>query len=341
MVNAGEFSRTGKGAVLHLATYKCIMGFFKEAVMRLLVLSLLCLAACGPSAAVQTGQSGGEAASGGNPPSSTQAQDVSPSGQAGEAGSAGNLLPRGGEQGERGRILSTSGALTLMVETAAGPMEVRLAEIDTPVPDLTQAWLADHVVGREIELVYSGLRRDRYERALAHVLMPDANVGEEPAQDAAWLQYRLIDAGLARVMSHADNQAQAALLLPVEAGARQGGRGLWADPAHQVRDPHPDARAQDVGSAQIVEGRVLDAVQLNSGRIYLNFGSDYRTDFTVRIDAADSQAFLDAGLTPAVLSGQRIRVRGWVTDENGPMIALDHPARLELLGEDASAARAR
>jgi|GEM_PF-2231640 len=307
--------------------------------MRWLGLILACLAACGPTSAVQQEDNQGVRA--------THTEAVPSSGQAArpvgdnygadygaDYGDGQATLRPDGESGERGRFVAMSGALTLTIETEAGPLEVRLAEVDTPIPDETRSWLADQVAGRDVELVYSGLRRDRYDRALAQVLVS----GDAAAE---WLQYRLVEAGLARVMSHADNQAQAPILLMTEARARRDRRGLWARPDHQVRDTHPDARAQDVGSAQIVEGRVLEAVRLNSGRIYLNFGSDYRTDFTVRIDAPDSQAFLDAGLTPEAMTGRRVRVRGWLSDENGPMIVIDHPARIELLEEDAAASRAR
>jgi len=287
--------------------------------MRWFSILLFCVAACSPTDAIQ------------GDPARVSPEPI-PSGQTGESGA----------------FRAMTGALTLQIETSSGPLEVRLAEIDTPVPQAAQSQLADWLEGRQVQLVYSGLRRDRYDRALAQVRITtpvaaaSGELGEEASTTSGhWLQYRLVEAGLARVMTHGDNQAHASVLLAVEQQARQAGRGLWGDPDHRVRDTHPDARAQDIGSAQIVEGRVLDAVQLNSGRIYLNFGSDYRSDFTVRIDAADSAVFEAAGLVPDMLSGRRVRVRGWLTDENGPMIQLDHPARLELLEEDPEAAIAR
>ena len=318
--------------------------------MRSFALCLACLVACGPSAAVQeTGQ-----AARSDPGADRVAprfDDIAPTGLP-----SGGPLPHG-EAGEHGRFEALSGALTLTL-TLAPPdsaLEVRLAEIDTPVPAATRARLAAWLHGRELDLVYSGLQRDRYGRALAQLVVrsPSGSVWSDGAGGIAagdagasadtvamprtWLQYRLVEAGLARVMTHADNHAHADALLAAEARARQAGRGLWADPAHRIRDPDPEARAQDIGTAQIIEGRVLDAVQLESGRIYLNFGRD----FTVRIDAEDSAAFIAAGLTPDGLEGQRVRVRGWLVDENGPMIRLDHPARLELLGEDDNASMPR
>ena len=98
--------------------------------------------ACGPSAAVQDALHGPQ-----------------PAVRAEPAGSA----------GETGRFLGLSGALTLSVETADGVIEVRLAEIDTPVPEAASAQLGLWLEGEEVSLIYSGLRRDRYERALAQV----------------------------------------------------------------------------------------------------------------------------------------------------------------------------
>jgi endonuclease YncB( thermonuclease family) len=322
---------------------------------------VLGLAACGPTAAAPEDAQDTHPATGSIAVLSGRAPDISdfpdapdaPALTLIQASDESGLAPDGapvmpvvpppqGEAGEEGRFLGMAGALTLQLETADGVLEVRLAEVDTPVPEQTEIWLADWLEGRQLSLTYSGLRRDRYDRALAHVsaVMPDGETGAD-GEAPAWLQARLVAAGLARVMSHADNQAHAATLLRLEAEARRRRLGMWGDPEHAIRDTHPDARAQDIGSSQIVEGRVTDAVRLDSGRIYLNFGSDYRSDFTVRIDAADSQDFLDANLGPEELLGRRVRVRGWLVEENGPMIRLDHRARLEIVAEDAGEARPR
>jgi micrococcal nuclease len=95
-----------------------------------------------------------------------------------------------------------------------------------------------------------------------------------------------------------------------------------------VRDPDDLDDAED--TFQVVEGVVVEAATVR-GRIYLNFGRDYRTDFTVVIDEDDLDAFEDAGLAPETLAGRRIRVRGWIDMYNGPMIAVTHPEQIEVL----------
>lgn len=252
----------------------------------------------------------------------------------------------GGEAGEAGRVSAISGPLTLTLETASGALQVRLAELDAPDPAPANAWLAGHIEGRQVRLVYDGLRRDRYDRALAQAYLADDdsdNGGESDESEGAansdtadaehWVQAQLVSAGLARVLSHAGNREAATPLLALEDTARQAGLGLWADAANHIRDTHPDGLAQDVGSVQLVEGRVVEVTRLRSGRTYLNFGTDYRTDFTIVVEAADGESFDAAGLPLADLAGQRIRVRGWIEAENGPLMRIDHPERIELIGE--------
>jgi len=85
-----------------------------------------------------------------------------------------------------------------------------------------------------------------------------------------------------------------------------------------------------VDSFQIVEGLVISTAQVR-GQTYLNFGSDYRTDFTVSIARKYRKSFEQAGFDLLALEGARVRVRGWVELYNGPVMWLDHPEALENL----------
>ena len=69
------------------------------------------------------------------------------------------------------------------------------------------------------------------------------------------------------------------------------------------------------------------------GTAYLNFGTDWRRDFTFRAQPDARRAFDRAGIDLAGLTGQRVRGRGWVFPLNGPMIDLTHPEALEVLEE--------
>ena len=134
--------------------------------------------------------------------------------------------------------------------------------------------------------------------------------------------------GLARVYSFQDNRALVRELLGIEADARTANRGIWALAYFAIR------QAEDTGDYldrfEVVEGRVLAAEQVG-GRIYLNFGADWRTDFTVSVAPRDTGLFEKAGIDLLSLSGQRIRVRGWLRNFNGPVIDVAHPEQLKSL----------
>lgn len=148
------------------------------------------------------------------------------------------------------------------------------------------------------------------------------------AADGVWLQAALLAAGAVQLEAEPLEPAPLRSLQAVEARALAARRGLWADPAHALR---PAEAAEDaIGRFAVVEGRVLAAAEVR-GTGYLNFGEDWRSDFTLRLDPPVRRAFERAGLAIEALEGRRVRARGWVFASGGPMIALRHPAQLELL----------
>jgi endonuclease YncB( thermonuclease family) len=187
-----------------------------------------------------------------------------------------------------------------------------------PLAAEAKAALEDLVLGREVGLAYGGARSDRYGRRLAH-LMTDAGV---------WVQGAMLAAGMARVYSFPDNRTGVAEMLGLELRARRAGRGIWALPWYGVRSA--DALGEDIDTFQLVEGRVADAADVR-GRIFLNFGPDRLVDFTVTIAPADRAAFEEARLDPLALEGERVRVRGWLYERDGPAIEATHPEQIEVL----------
>jgi endonuclease YncB( thermonuclease family) len=180
--------------------------------------------------------------------------------------------------------------------------------------DAVRAWLDGHAVGRSVALWTPGLARDRHGRVLAHVV----------TAAGLWVQGGLIDAGMARVATMPGAAAGAASLLNREAAARLAGHGLWRDPLYRPRTPAETWPW--LGTFQVVRGPVRAAARVR-GRVYLNFGADWRREFTVMVDRPGSAGFRVADLLD--LQDQFIQVRGWLFPTNGPMIALDHPAALE------------
>jgi len=188
-----------------------------------------------------------------------------------------------------------------------------------PLAEAAKQALAALTLGKEVRLSFGGTDKDRHGRLLAHL----------HAADGAWVQGTLLEAGLARVYSFADNRAQVAEMLAIEADARAAKRGIWGLPFYAVRDAAETAR--HVGSFQVVEGRVVKAAKVK-GTVYLNFGADWRSDFTAAVGADALKLFRKTGVDPLEFEGRTVRVRGWLKQMNGPMIALSHPEQIEAVG---------
>jgi len=204
--------------------------------------------------------------------------------------------------------------------------EVRLAGIValgeggiSPVPSLDAARdMFERVLrGRTVSLAAAERSRDRYGRTVAQVFADDI-----------WVQRALLQFGQARAAPDFASAPCANALLAAETEGRDLRRGLWRDGTFRVR--RPEDLGNRIGSFQIVEGTVTTA-SLTRGRAFINFGADYRTDFTVTIGPEDMRAFRQAKFDVEALAGKRIRVRGWVEFYNGPEIAIATPAAIELL----------
>lgn len=201
---------------------------------------------------------------------------------------------------------------------------VRLAGLRAPKP---AAWEKDAAVADQAR---AGLARLLRGQTVAWETAALDRHGRLRAQatraDGLWLQGEMLRQGLAMVDTQRDCRDRAAELLAVEAEARAAGRGLWTVRRYQVQA----SDAVRGGAFRIVEGRVRLAVK-RDGVVYLNFGEDWRQDFTLRLggDAVDS--FTAAGLDPLSLQGRRLRMRGWVEWRNGPQMEPDHAEQVEVL----------
>ncbi len=204
--------------------------------------------------------------------------------------------------------------------------QVRLAQVrppearrgDTVIADRALDALAALVLDREVVLRFLGPRFDRYGRLVARVELPDGT----------WVQARLVEQGLARVASDEDHVDGLEDLLAVESAARSAARGLWADWRYRVMDLQSVAKAPE--GFHLIEGTVREVTTVGAWT-YMNFGEDWRTDFTISVHRRDRRR-MQAGLGElAALAGRRVRVRGWMRRFNGPMIEATYPQQIELL----------
>jgi hypothetical protein len=194
---------------------------------------------------------------------------------------------------------------------------------DWPLGPEAKRALEALVLGKRLQLHPGATPFDRYGRILAQAYV-------EPG--ATWVQGAMLDQGMARAYSFKDNRGCVAELLAHERAARAAGRGLWALKAYAVRMADT-VGAADAGHFVLVEGRVA-GVSVFADKAYLNFGPNYRTDFTGVIGAPDLALFRAEGYDLKALRGQPVRVRGWLEMLNGPMIAISHPEQIEALGTE-------
>ena len=238
-------------------------------------------------------------------------------------------LPEGLALDAEARVVEVIDGSTVLLDDGE---RVRLAGIEPPkhiagdatsgmelLAETARQTLARLVQGRRVGLAMGGVPRDRYGRLRAHLMRGD---------DGTWIQGALLAAGLARVHSLVDDRAAAAEMLVIEHRARAARLGIWSQPRYRVRTA--DQAAAGLNSFQLVEGRVKAAAVVR-GRGYLNFGDNWREDFTVSIGPRDRRRFESEGIAIEDYEGRLVRVRGWVDSYNGPMIEATHPEQIEVL----------
>ena len=165
-------------------------------------------------------------------------------------------------------------------------------------------------------------KEDRYGRLRAQAFETDGT--------PVWIQTALLERGLARVSMMPDRRECGKELYAAEAQARTRRAGIWASPAYAIR--HADnVPYADLGTFQIVEGTVESAAAKSRG--YLNFGSDWKNDFTATIAPDDMKTFRAAGVDLQSYAGKTIRVRGIVEWHNGPEIEIASPDDIEIVAD--------
>lgn len=163
-------------------------------------------------------------------------------------------------------------------------------------------------------------RTNRMGQILAHL------VNKKTGQ---WINGEMVRSGVAWTMTDAANPDMAADLYGLEETARAGKKGLWArqSPFDVLT---PETASQGNGTFRIIEGTINRAAT-SKNNLYLNFGADWRKDFTVMISPALRRKMSQNGLDPMSLSGTKVRVRGWLREWNGPFMELETLERMEIL----------
>lgn len=231
------------------------------------------------------------------------------------------------EKSEKGRAIVTEiidGDTVLL----SNNVEVRLVGIQAPKIALGREnfkeWplgydakeaLSQLILGKEVTLYYGGRKMDRYGRSLAHLF----------TNDNIWVQGEMLKLGMARVYSFADNRSIVKEMLEEEYHARLQNSGIWALDFYKIKTQEDAGKYAN--SFQVISGRILEVAEVRSNT-YLNFGEDYRSDFTIVIPNRVKRMFEEKDINLTNLKDKNIFVRGWLKYYNGPSIDLSHPEQL-------------
>ncbi len=230
------------------------------------------------------------------------------------------------ESGETGRVVRVIDGDAIALNTG---QSVRLVGIEAPAlrprgrdPDAyaveASRALEDMVLGRGVRLYYSGLTRDRYDRALAHIITTDG------AGPELWVNMELVKQGAARVRLYPDTAARGAELLAAEAQARRDNIGLWQKTAYKV--PTPDQLPQDWRGFTLVTA-TLGARLEPQGRFSARQACHRQLIGVVLV----VEVRWEAARLCEMPEGTSLRLRGWVSDQR---LDLTLPLHAELLDQD-------
>ncbi|MEZ5997412.1 MAG: thermonuclease family protein [Hyphomonas sp.] len=224
------------------------------------------------------------------------------------------------EPGERGRVvrvldgdalvLDTGQSVRLIgIEAPAAPYRDRTGE---PFNEEARRMLEDMVLGREVQLFYAGLTRDRYDRALAHVRTVDA-LGPD-----LWLNAEMLKRGGARMRIYPDTAGGSEGFPALESAARKAQLGLWKLAAYRVAAA--EELPKDFERFQLVEG-VAGAMTGTD-----DFGTV--CELSLKDSALTLEIKAGAAAHCQTPEGRRIMARGYVRDRK---MEISHTLDLEPL----------
>lgn len=161
--------------------------------------------------------------------------------------------------------------------------------------------------------------------------------------DGTWVQAALVNDGYAWADSSEFNRDLVIKLYEYEIDARSKKRGFWKVPDLSVKNDRT-IRKGTQGTYQVFEGPIWN-FRSNKGYDYLNFAPDTQHDFTIALNreryalfrnyynpegSVQAKAGATAyGFSPYAWGNAKVRIRGWVVDNGGPLIELTHPEQIE------------
>ena len=175
-------------------------------------------------------------------------------------------------------------------------------------------------LGETVQLYCEGEATSFDNQKIVHIELPNGN----------WLQQMLVEQGTAFVFPLRDHISGLTALYAAEDKARMQKLGIWQTTMVLPAEDNAGNKSIRTGWFQVIRGAVLDTARVRR-QVFLNFGVDWRKDFTVEIPASAMRAFKKADVDPLSFQTQQIEVRGWVTWKGGPHIMLEGPGQIRVI----------
>jgi hypothetical protein len=146
--------------------------------------------------------------------------------------------------------------------------------------------------------------------------------------DGRWLQEELIAKGYAFWSGEPGYPPDLRRrLVEAERAASIEKLGIW----RHFRIVNANQSEQRYWNGQFIIAKgVVREVYRGASATYINFGDDWRSDFTAAIPSRSRKKFVQGDWTIASLKNRSITVRGFVRFYNGPYLELDFPEQLEI-----------
>lgn len=185
-------------------------------------------------------------------------------------------------------------------------------------------YLEQNLVGQTVGIYISGKDPNKRKNHAGHIL------SHMMTQDGKWLQAEMVARGLAWVTSTPASRDLVRTLYKYEALGRAQELGLWKFPKNMVKNDVTIQRAMN--TFNVYEGVVATTSPRRDSFLYINFTADKKNDVTGVVKDEDKINFLLRGsavFPVEYLVGRRLRIRGWVEENGGPMFILTHPELIE------------
>ncbi len=172
------------------------------------------------------------------------------------------------------------------------------------------------VEGKSVRLEFDVQKEDKYARLLGYCFVGDVFVNA-----------KLLEEGYAVLYTYPPNVKYTEQFREAQSIARNEKRGLWGS----YETITSEQAASFIGQIRTVQGKVLSTYQ-SAKCVYLNFGSDYKTDFTVVIFNNSFGAFNQQGINPvSFYRGKTVEVSGRIREYNGPEIIVNAPYEITVI----------